>query len=93
MSAATYPSINHLGSSKDVDKLLSLWFGYNYDVKLEPSGAGSSSSEDESLTSLDGTEFLEPEDPIVIVGMGKYSVVYLDTASSYMIRFRLIFVC
>lgn len=30
-----------------------------------------------SFTSLDETEFLEPEDPIVIVGMGKYPIVYL----------------
>ena len=92
MSAATYTSIDHLGSSKDVDKLLSLWFGYNHNVKLEPHGAGSTRSENDSLTSLDETESLEPEDPIVIVGMGKYPVVHLDTTSSYMIYFRLIIV-
>ena len=69
MSAATYTSIDHLGSSKDVDKLLSLWFGYNHQVKSELFGAGSTSSENETLTSLDGTEFLGPEDPIVIVGI------------------------
>ena len=92
MSAATYTSIDHLGSSNDVDKLLSLWFGYNHNVKLEPYGAGSTSSENDSFRSLDETEFLEPEDPIVIVGMGKYPVVNLDTASSCMIYFRLILV-
>lgn len=70
MSAATYTSTDHLGSSKDLDRFLSLWFGYNHQAKFELSGAGPTSSENESLTSLDETEFLGPEDPIVIVGMG-----------------------
>ena len=77
MAAATYTSVHHLGPSKDVDKLLSLWFGYNHHVKLEPYGAESPTSENDSLTSSDETELLEPEDPVVIVGMGKYPVVYL----------------